>query len=532
MHSRLLMLISPSTIALCATLAACGGSDDDNTAAPPASVAVTEQQCAALASQKITNVTITQAVAVTTGSFVPPDATVAVNAPSFCRVSAVSKPTTDSVIKFEVWMPLAGWNGKLDQGGNGGYGRGFTAPNSFMVPALRRGYAVSGTDMGHPLTVGYDASWAYGHPDKLIDWASRANHETAVASKALIAALYGQGPKQSYFTGCSDGGHEALMEAQRFPDDFQGIAGGALANNWTGQSVAGIWQTRAMVGSGLTAAKLPMIQAAAIAACDANDGVTDGLIEHPQTCHFDPATIACPAGTDSATCLTAPQVDAVKAIYAGPVNPTTGLSIYPGEFPGSEALWSFPIAVNAMGGIGTDYFRYMVYSDPAWDFNTLDYSHYLTAAGTASAVVDSTNANLDGFRGQGGKFIMYHGLADQAIYPQNSANYLDSVGARLAGGAGEAKEFIRLFYVPGMPHCGGGIGVDTFDALTALENWVEKGTAPDMILGAHTGATNGANMMTAATGAFTRPLCAYPQVAKYSGTGSTSDAANFTCAAP
>jgi feruloyl esterase len=519
---------SVSTVALMAMLTGCGG-DSGGTSTP---VSVTAQQCQSLATLQVTNVKITQVTSVTAGSFVPPDATAPVNAPPFCRVAGIASPSTDSVIKFEVWLPLDGWNQKLNAAGNGGYGRGFTAPTSFMVPALKRGYAVAGTDMGHPLTVGYDASWASGHPDKLVDWAYRANHETAVAAKAIIGALYGQAPSQSYFVGCSDGGHEALMEAQRYPNDFHGVVGGALANNWSLQSAAGIWQTRAMLDSGLVAAKLPMIQSAAIAACDADDGVTDGLIEHPQTCRFDPATLTCPAGTDSPTCLTSAQVDAVRKIYAGPTNPRTGANIYPGEFPGSEALWTFPIAANALGGIGTDFFRYMVFNNPAWDFRTLDYDHDIATAATAAAIVDSTNSNLDAFRSAGGKFIMYHGLADQAIYPQNSANYLNSVASRLAGGAADAAQFIRLFYVPGMPHCGGGTGVDTFDALTALEQWVENGTPPDRIVGAHTGAGNGPNMMTPATGAFTRPLCPYPQVAKFNGQGSTSDAGNFTCAAP
>ena len=205
--------------------------------------------CESLSSLNLPDVSFTLAATVPAGPFLPPDTAAPVTMPAFCRVAGVATPTSDSNIKFEVWLPLTGWNGKFDGAGNGGYGRGFNAPVSFMVPALLRGYAAAGTDMGHPRTVGYDASWAYGHPEKLIDWAYRANHVTADIAKAVITSFYGAVPRLSYFTGCSDGGHEALMEAQRFPGDYDGIIGGALANNWTHQSPAHIWQARALRSS-------------------------------------------------------------------------------------------------------------------------------------------------------------------------------------------------------------------------------------------------------------------------------------------
>jgi Tannase and feruloyl esterase len=392
--------------------------------------------------------------------------------------------------------------------------------------------------MGHPITVGYDASWAYGKPTKIIDWAYQANHVTAGVAKTIIKAFYGNGPKLSYFTGCSDGGHEALMEAQRFPDDYDGIIGGALANNWSLQSAAHIWQARALINSALPTSKFPLIHNAALAACDA----LDGIIENPLRCNFDPRVLQCD-GADGPNCLTAAQVDAVRKMYSGPVNPRTGAPIYPGEEPGSELGWSFTLPPTP-GGIGREFYKYFVYQNPNWDMNTLDFDYDVTyGQAVGGPIVDSTNPDLRAFEERGGKFIMYHGWADQAINPRNSANYFESVARSItpANRSDQAplspsqikqtQQFLRLFFIPGMPHCLGGPGVDTFDALSALENWVERGIAPDEIIGSHTGASIGPNIMTAPPpgSSFTRPLCPYPQVAHYNGRGSTSDASNFSC---
>jgi feruloyl esterase len=501
------------------------------------------QTCGSLASLELpNNTTVTLVTPVAAGRFTPPDGA-AVTVPAFCRVSGVSRPTADSQIKFEVWLPEA-WNGRFDQGGNGGYGRGFAVPGGFMVGALNRGYAVAGTDMGHPRTFGYDATWAVGHPEKLIDWAYRANHVTAQNAKAIIRAFYGEAPRLSYFTGCSDGGHEALMEAQRFPDDFDGIIGGALANNWTRQSPAHIWQARALMGAGMTASKLSLVSKAAVAACDGVDGLVDGLIEDPRRCSFDPAVLQC-KGADGPDCLTAAQVDAVRKNYAGLRNPRTGELLYPGVERGGEALWTFVLPPTP-GGIGLPFYRDLVFDNPTWDMNTLDYDHDV-AFGDAKVgpIINSTDPDLREFSALGGKFIMYHGWSDQAINPRNSIDYLNSVieflarhdrhdreRGHLAKTESEAEDFIRLFMVPSMPHCGGGPGVNTFDALTALERWVEQGIAPDRITASNAGFGLGPNVMSAAPGTLTRPLCAYPKVARWTGKGSTSDAANFRCVKP
>jgi len=496
------------------------------------------QSCASLADVPLANnTTITLAAPVASGPFTPPDGA-AVTVPPFCRVSGVSRPTADSEIKFEVWLPEA-WNGRFHQGGNGGYGRGFNLPGAFMVPALRRGYAVAGTDMGHPRTFGYDLTWAFGHPEKLKDWAYRANHVTAQNAKTLIRAFYGEGPRFSYFTGCSDGGHEALMEAQRFPDDFDGLVGGALANNWTRQSAAHIWQARALVDSGMNASKLALVARASVAACDPVDGLADGLIEDPRRCSFDPGILQC-SGPDAPDCLTAAQVDAVRKNYEGTWNPRTGELLYPGVERGGEALWTF-VLPPTLGGIGLPFYQYLVFEDPSWNMSSLDFDHDV-AYGDAKVgpIVNSTDPDLTDFHALGGKFIMYHGWSDQAINPRNSIDYLNSVADFFARGrglerreaGGRVNSFIRLFMIPSMPHCSGGPGVNTFDALTALERWVEDGIAPHSITASNAGAGIGANIMSSAAGTLTRPLCAYPRVARWTGRGSTNDAANFRCAKP
>jgi len=500
------------------------------------------QPCSSLASLPLpNNTTITLAAPVPAGPFTPPDFST-VTVPAFCRVSGVARPTSDSEIKFEVWLPDA-WNGRLDQGGNGGYGRGFNLPGSFMVPALSRGYAVSGTDMGHPRTVGYDLTWSVGHPEKLIDWAYRANHVTVQNAKLLIRAYYGEDVHYAYFTGCSDGGREALMEAQRFPEDFDGIIGGALANNWTRQSAGHVWQATALIDSGMTAAKLALVARASVASCDGVDGILDGLIDDPRRCNFDPGVLQC-AGADAPTCLTAAQVDAVRKNYAGPRNPRTGELLYPGEEPGGEALWTFVLPPTP-GGIGLPFYQYLIFNDPTWDMHSLNYDTGVTLGDhKMGPIINSTDPDLSDFRSHGGKFIMYHGWSDQAINPQNSVNYLNSVGQFFAShghqhGRGEFEDakkdissFIRLFMIPSMPHCLGGPGVNSFDALTALERWVEDSFAPDEIIASNAGLGIGPNVMSAVPGTLTRPLCPYPKVARWTGEGSTSLALNFRCVKP
>ncbi|HZR09240.1 MAG TPA: tannase/feruloyl esterase family alpha/beta hydrolase [Myxococcales bacterium] len=491
------------------------------------------------------NSSVVSAVSHPAGPVVRPGSTASVNVPAFCQVLGVSRPTSDSLINFQVWMPASGWNGKLDHGGNGGYGGNYATAGGFLPAGLLRGYATAATDMGHDAAAFPGGSFGLGHPEKIVDWASRANHVTSVAAKEIIKAFYGQRPRLSYFTGCSDGGHEALMEAQRFPDDYDGIVAGASANYWTHQSAAWVWEARANLddpAGTLPLSKLPMINAAALAKCA---GVVPTIIDDPTRCDFDPGSLLC-SGADAPTCLTAAQVATVRKIYQGPRNPRTGEQIYPGLERGSEAAGGAPL--SAIGSwsllipgpdsfLGSDFFRYMVFGDPSWNFRTFDFDHDLAFADQKMGpVVDSNSPDLRDFEALGGKLIMYHGWADPLVNPRNSINYVERVAASLHRGPARAesvRSFLRLFMAPGMTHCQAGPGLNTFDTLTALERWVEEGVAPDSLIASHSSAAFPNNVMGIATppADFSRPLCAYPQVAHYTGRGSKTEAASFVCAA-
>lgn len=508
--------------------------------------AVAATPCGGLTALTLPNNTrVDTATSVPAGPFVRPGATTPTNVPAFCRVAGTSRPTSDSVIHFEVWMPASGWNGKFDHGGNGGYGGSLGTPAGYMLNGLLRGYATAGTDMGHDAAATPGASFALGHPEKLVDWASRANHVTSVAAKLIIRAYYGAPAFLSYFTGCSDGGHEALMEAQRFPDDYDGIVAGAPANYWTHQSAAWVWEALAGLGV-LPVSKLPMINAAAVAACP---GIVPTVIDDPPRCGFDPASLLC-AGADSPGCLTAAQVDAVRKIYAGPRNPRTGARIYPGLERGSEAAggslgaagsWSILIS-SAQTFLGGDTWKYMVFKDPSWDFHTLDFDRDVARADReVGPIIDSIDPDLGDFKALGGKMIIWHGWADPLVNPRNSIDYLRSVAAAPRGRHGREHDddeaargtqgFLRLFMAPGLTHCSGGPGLNTFDTLTALERWVEQGKAPEKLIASHTSLAFPDNVMVAnpPAGDFSRPLCPWPEQARYVGKGSKTDARSFVC---
>ena len=471
--------------------------------------------------------------------------------PAHCQIDGVAAPTSDSVIKFQVRLPLAGWNGKFNGIGNGGYG-GTLPVSGIAGPSLARGYATAGTDMGHDAAVTPGGTWAFGHPEKIADWAYRANHVTAGLAKTLIRAFYGVPPRLSYFIGCSDGGHEGLMEAQRFPDDYDGIVAGASANYWTHQSAAWVWEEERSALDDVTSvvppSKLAMISQAAVAACDDIDGLHDGQITDPTRCRFDPAVLQC-AGADAPTCLTAAQVQAIREIYTGPRNPRTRESIYPGLERGGEYNWP-----GDRGSLGRDFYKYFVFNNPSWDFHTLDFDHDVASGDTAmAAIINSTSPDLRDFKALGGKLIMYHGWYDARVNPRNSIDYYRSVIALLhhqherdfndkaPGPAKETDAFLRLFMAPAMTHCSGGTGPNAFgglghpavpddashNVLIAVERWVEQGIAPARII-----ATKYVNDSPAQGVQRTRPLCAYPQLAQYTGHGSIDDAASFVCVKP
>jgi feruloyl esterase len=515
-----------------AALAACDRNQPPKGPETPAASAAAPKSCEALAALALPNTAISGVESVAAGAFrspVPsfggPGADFA-KLPAFCRVMGSIKPTPDSDIRFEVWLPAEGWNGKFMQTGNGG-AAGSIVYGSLAEP-LARGYAVTNTDTGHQ-GGGGDFAWAVGHPEKLTDYAYRAVHELTVVGKAVTAARYGKSPDRSYWNGCSTGGRQGLKEAQRFPDDYDAIVAGAPANNWSALMGFSILAQKNMTGTeGLSAGKLGVLTAAALAACDARDGVTDRVIAAPKLCMFDPASTQCAAGkTDG--CLTPPEVAAAKRIYAGVVT-KSGTALMPGTGPASEQLWA--AYASPQFSIGTSYFRSVVANDQSWDPATFDVDTDVARAeaqdGGAAKAMDP---DLSAFFAHGGRLISYHGTADGLIPYGNSVNYFESVVAKL--GADAVKDHAALYLVPGMSHCQGGEGASEVDWIGALEAFDRTGKPPSSIHAAHSGqqfAPPGAPAPPPGK-AFTRPVCPYPQLAKYKGQGDEADAASWECAA-
>jgi len=456
----------------------------------------------------------------------------------FCRVAVTLTPTDDSVILAEVWLPdPKKWNGNFLGAGGGGFGGSVSAPAGDMGSELAKGYATAGDDLGHEISspTDVDTSWAIGHPEKIKDFAYRADHVTAEFAKALIAAYYGRAPQFSYFRGCSNGGHEALMEAQRYPEDYDGIVAGAPANAWTHLMANFLWNERALFDapqSEIPKAKLAVIQSAVLAKCDALDGVKDGVINDPAMCRFDPAVLACKAG-DAPDCLTHPQLEALRKIYEGPVNPGTGEKIYPGFPPGYEGLtnnWDFWIlGLRAQSLMANHFFGSFVWGDPKWDYHTFDFAKDVHRTDVElGAIVNSDSPDLGAFAARGGKLIIFQGWADAAVTPWGTIQYFESVRKNM--GAEPARRFARLFMAPGMMHCGGGPGPNNFDAVASVAAWREKNQAPETIIAARyapsttPGAPSGEPVST-------RPLCAYPKVAHWTGHGSPDEAKNYLCRA-
>ena len=487
----------------------------------------------------------TSAQVVAAGAFTPPSgpkAAIYKITPEFCRVQGVLTPSADSHIEFEVWLPASGWNGKYLGVGNGGFAGsiGYTA----LAEAVANGYVASSTDTGHQAG-GIDGAWALAHHEKMVDYGYRAIHETAEKTKAIVAAYYGGAPKRSYFASCSNGGRQALMEAQRYPADYDGIIAGAPANYFTHIAAGFVWNQQALDGPGyIPVAKLKLIEGAALASCDAKDGVTDGVIDDPTKCHFDPSTLLC-KGEASDACLTEPQVAALKKIYEGPKT-SKGQQLYPGFEPGGETgfggwgawITGFSAGKSAEMAFANGFFADMTFQDKAWDFLKMNFDSDMKIADDKMAqMYNATDPNLKAFKDRGGKLLLYHGWSDAALPPTNTIHYYESVVKKM--GRKQADQFIELFMVPGMQHCGGGPGPNDFGAMSpapatpdhsmvhALEQWVEQGAAPAKII-----ATRYKTEGNPSSGAArTRPLCPYPTFAKYSGSGSTDDATNFSCVA-
>jgi feruloyl esterase len=501
------LLLTPCLLTLCAATL------------PLAAFAQPAKPCESLQSLPLPHTTITAAELVAAARFRPAGPSPANPQPgpilpAHCRIAAAIEPVADSHIEVEIWMPSENWNGKFEAVGNGGFNGsiGYGA----MASALREGYASASTDTGHK---GGSASFALDHPEKTIDFGYRAVHEMTEKAKALIQAYYGRGPRFSYWNGCSTGGRQGLKEAQRFPEDYDAILAGAPANYETHLHAWTVAVGMAAIKNNqniLPAAKLPLINQAVLAACDALDGVKDGLLDDPRQCRFDPATLLC-AGEDTANCLTSDQVEAVRKIYA-PSRTRAGALIFPSFEPGSELGWTSKTTGTAPPAIGQDTFRFLTYADPNWDWHTFDLDRDTAAADQKDGdIINAIDPDLSRFQARGGKLLMYLGWNDTAIAPENSINYYQSVLKKMGPNQGG---WYRLFMVPGMEHCGGGPGPNQFSMMGALERWRESGMAPDHITAWH---------VTGASVDRSRPLCPYPQVAVWKGAGSTNDAASFTC---
>ncbi len=463
----------------------------------------------------------------------------AAGVPAHCRVSGVLAPE----IAFEVSLP-AHWNGRFYMIGNGGHaGESLQDPTrvSQRNAALQAGFAFAQTNTGHDARKEPGASFVMSNPAKAIDYAYRAVNLTAVTAKHITRSYYGQDIARSYWNSCSNGGRQGLVEAQRYPQDFDGILANSPWVNQTGFTLGAIWNQQAIDAAPLSAAKLALLGKAVMAKCDALDGLKDGQIEDPRRCSLDVKTDvpACAAGMDNDTCLTAAQSAAVLKIYGGPIS--HGRQIFPGFMPGSEGLvpgpggtgaavsgwmnWIIPAQADRKAAdfnLAEGTMRYLVHTppQPGYDYRGFDFerdTHLLDAWGQ---LVNADNPDLARFNRRGGKLIMTYGWADPVLQPMAGVDYYEQA---LARNGPQTPQFFRLFMVPGMGHCSGGVATDRFDAVTALVDWVEKGRAPDAIRAARV--VNNQEVRS-------RPLCAYPQVARYQGAGSIDEAANFRCVDP
>jgi tannase/feruloyl esterase len=486
-----------------------------STAAAPAPMA-----CESLAQMNVTNGRVLSAESVQAGAFTPPNATNA-NAtavfntlPAFCRVTLGLTPSSDSDIRVEVWLPRVGWNHKLQSSGNGGLGG--VIPYPALAASVKAGYAAAGTDGGH---AGGNADFVAGHPEKLVDFGYRAIHEMTVAAKTVAAAHYDARPTRAYFNSCSTGGRQALIEAQRFPDDFDGIVAGDPSWDQMRLYAARVWlntYVNRTPAAAIPASKYPMIHAAVLDKCDAADGVKDGVIEDPTKCAFDFSTLMC-RGADRADCLTKDQVETADAMMRPIRDPKSGSVLHPGRYyPGSELGWG-GVAGPSPSGESHEGMRKIVFT-PDWDYHTIKVPEDVERAVKADkGLLYGGDPDVSRFFTRGGKLLMYHGWADPLVSPDTSLLMFERINDAVGSPAASS---LALFMVPGMGHCQGGPGTDVFDKVAAIDEWIETGKKPPSIQAAH---------MTAGIVDRTRPLCAYPTTAHYTGTGSTDDAKNFRC---
>jgi len=502
--------------------------------AAAAAVATPATSCESLQSMSTPQVAVT-AQAMPAGPFVPPGAAPAAAPapraggagraggapgapaplPAHCRVKLVLKPTADSKINAELWLPTETWNGRYMAVGNGGFG-GSIQGFGEMQTALRLGYATAGGDTGHDeATEGPGGMFALGHPEKIVDFAYRAVHEMTATSKKIIDRYYSRPPQFSYFKGCSTGGRQAAMAAQHDPEDYDGIIAGALANRHIQMHTAGV--SRSIEMSRHPEANIPPAKAAMVtkAVMDACDTMKEGFLNNPRACTFDFSKLAC-KGADSDSCLTAPQLKTVEAFYGGTKN-SKGELIFSGQALGNPLPALRGIQPGGVPGGGFDTVRIWAFQNANYDWNTFDLDRDMPIINSKVGFVDAVDPDLSKFKAHGGKLLLYAGWGDTTITPENTVLYYENVLNKMKGNQGD---FVRLFMVPGMAHCRGGDGPDTFDSIGTMEAWREKSVTPTQMMGFNTRSS------------LSRPICAYPQVAKYKGSGNTKDASNWSCVAP
>ncbi|HEU4687404.1 MAG TPA: tannase/feruloyl esterase family alpha/beta hydrolase [Vicinamibacterales bacterium] len=489
----------------------------------PASSVTSSSSCEALAALALPQAKVSKAQFVAAGALTIPNAgrgaALYSQLPALCRVAAVLTPSRDSGIQMEIWLPAENWNGKFLAVGNGGWAG--TISFDAMAAGLRRGYATASNDTGHSDP---GAQFALNN-DKLIDFAYRAMHEMTVQSKAIVAAYYSRPPRLSYYQGCSTGGRQGMMAGQRYPEDFDAIIAGAPVYNMVHLNVSQTALQVQMLRNPETiipANKVALMANAAVAACDASDGVKDNIINDPRSCRFDPGVLACKGG-DAEDCLTSAQVASARQFYM-PVKTKSGNVVYPGRSPGVESGYAarIPVPGKPMNPLWSDMPRFVGHRDANWDVMSFDLDTDLALALKNASFVEASNPDLSQFKARGGKLLLWHGWADPGPAPENTINYYTQ--AAKAGG-GSPDDWMRLFLMPGVAHCGGGVGPDQADFLAAMERWREQGVAPGQITASRNPGRGGLTPMS-------RPLCPFPQVAKYKGTGSTDEAGNFSCSAP
>ncbi len=479
--------------------------------------------CEELALLVLPETVIAETERVASGGFEQPGGGGDLRVPSMCRVAAIVSPA----IRFEVWLP-EDWNGRFQAVGGGGLAG--VISYGAMAQAVSAGFASASTDTGHRSS---DQDWL-SDPQRRIDYGYRAIHEMTLKAKAIIDAHYGQGPEYSYFNGCSTGGRQGLMEAQRYPGDFDGIVSGAPVNRFTHLHIGQLWTAHATLktpGAVLTGDDFALLGDAAVAQCDMLDDVADGIIRDPRMCTFDPAVLQCGSGQNGA-CLTVPQVGAARMIYQGAVNPRTGAPIYPGLEPGGEGAqpnnpgWALIMNGETPFFIDDAVIGGMAFEDSEWDWRAFDFDGDVeTVDAKLYGVLNAVDADLRDFKAAGGKLIIYHGWNDPGVMPRHTVDYyeriVDFMDRTEGNGYANTSDFTRLFMQPGVGHCRGGVGPDQTDFMSAITDWVEEGRAPDRLT---------ANAVRDGEVTMTRPLCPHPQVAVYSGSGDSNDATSFECA--